>query len=228
MRRHSAGIGISAHQHTGIFRPRGSPPSDRYRKQIIFVFMILPIVAYGDPVLKKVAVDIDQDYPGLEKLISDMYDTMYNAKGVGLAAPQIGKSIRLFIVDGAPFAEDAETEEEAALGDFKQVFINAKIEKEEGTEWKFNEGCLSIPKIREDVLRKPKIVIRYQDENFKEHKQTFEGIAARIIQHEYDHIDGKLFTDRISPLRKRLLQGKLNDITKGKINVDYKMKFPVK
>lgn len=190
--------------------------------------MILPIVAYGDPVLKKVATDIEKDYPKLDELIANMYETMYNAKGVGLAAPQVGKSIRLFVVDGAPFAEDAETEEEEALGNFKQVFINAKIEEEEGVEWKFNEGCLSIPKIREDVLRKPKIRIRFVDEKFKSHLKTFEGIAARIIQHEYDHIEGKLFTDRISPLRKRLLQGKLNDITRGRVEVDYRMKFPVK
>lgn len=190
--------------------------------------MILPIVAYGDPVLKKVAVDIDKDYPKLETLIADMYETMYNAKGVGLAAPQIGKSIRLFIVDGSPFAEDPETEEEAALGDFKKIFINAQIIHEEGTSWKFNEGCLSIPKIREDVLRKPKIRIQYVDENFNAVEEEYEGIAARIIQHEYDHIEGKLFTDRISPLRKRLLQGKLSDISRGRVNVDYRMKFPSK
>lgn len=188
--------------------------------------MILPIVAYGDPVLKKVGKDIDKDYPDLAKLIDDMFETMYNAKGVGLAAPQIGKSIRLFIVDATPFSEDAETEEEAALADFKKIFINAQITKEEGEEWKFNEGCLSIPKIREDISRKPKISITYLDENFKQHKETFEGIAARIIQHEYDHIEGKLFTDRINPIRRRLLNGKLNDIIKGKVDVDYKMRFP--
>lgn len=190
--------------------------------------MILPIVAYGDPVLKKVGIDIDKDYPKLETLIADMYETMYNAKGVGLAAPQIGKSIRLFIVDGSPFAEDPETEEEAALADFKKIFINAKIVHEEGANWKFNEGCLSIPKIREDVLRKPKIRIQYVDENFRACEEEYDGIAARIIQHEYDHIEGKLFTDRISPLRKRLLLGKLNDISRGRVNVDYRMKFPVK
>jgi peptide deformylase len=188
--------------------------------------MILPIVAFGDPVLKKVGKDIEKDYPQLEKLIADMFETMHNAKGVGLAAPQIGKSIRLFVVDATPFSEDAETEEEAALKDFRKVFINAKITAEEGTEWKFNEGCLSIPKIREDISRKPKISISYLDENFKPHKETYEGIAARIIQHEYDHIEGKLFTDRINPVRRRLLQGKLNDITKGNVDVDYKMRFP--
>jgi peptide deformylase len=188
--------------------------------------MILPIVAYGDPVLKKVAKDIDKDYPKLTEFIADMYATMYNAKGVGLAAPQVGKSIRLFIVDGSPFAEDAETDEEAAMADFKKVFINAKITAEVGDEWKFNEGCLSIPKIREDILRKPKITITYLDEKFKQHTETYEGLSARIIQHEYDHIEGKLFTDRINPVRRRLLQGKLNDITKGNVDVDYKMKFP--
>ncbi len=188
--------------------------------------MILPIVAYGDPVLKKVAEEIDKDYPKLDQLIADMFETMYNAKGVGLAAPQVGKSVRLFIVDASPFAEDAETEEEAALKDFKQVFINAKILAEEGEEWKFNEGCLSIPKIREDILRKPKLRISYYDQDFKKHEESYEGIAARIIQHEYDHIEGKLFTDRINPIRRRLLQSKLSDITKGRVDVDYKMKFP--
>lgn len=188
--------------------------------------MILPIVAYGDPVLKKVAKDIEKDYPGLDKLIADMFETMYNAKGVGLAAPQVGKSIRLFIVDATPFSEDPETEEEAAMKDFKKIFINARITKEEGDDWKFNEGCLSIPKIREDISRKPKISITYLDEKFKPHKETYEGIAARIIQHEYDHIEGKLFTDRINPIRRRLLNGKLNDIIKGKVDVDYKMRFP--
>lgn len=190
--------------------------------------MILPIVAYGDPVLKKTAMDITPDYPDLDKLIVDMFDTMYNAKGVGLAAPQIGKSIRLFIVDAAPFAEDPEDEEEAALKDFKKIFINAHILSEEGPEWKYNEGCLSIPKIREDVLRKPVVHLRYMDENFNEYEETFEGIAARIIQHEYDHIDGKLFTDRISALRRRLLKSKLEDISKGRVEVEYRMRFPVR
>ncbi|HEU4719486.1 MAG TPA: peptide deformylase [Bacteroidia bacterium] len=190
--------------------------------------MILPIVAYGDPVLKKVAKEIASDHPGLDKLISDMFETMYNAKGVGLAAPQIGKSIRLFIVDAKPFSEDAETEEEAAMAHFRRIFINARIHEENGDPWKFNEGCLSIPKIREDVVRRPKIRISYVDETFTKQEEIFEGIAARIIQHEYDHIEGKLFTDRISPLRKRLLMGKLNDISRGNIEVDYKMRFPVK
>ncbi len=188
--------------------------------------MILPIVAYGDPVLKKVGKEIEKDFPKLDEIIANMFETMYNAKGVGLAAPQIGKSIRLFVVDATPFSEDAETEEEASLKDFKKVFINAKITHEEGEAWKFNEGCLSIPKIREDILRKPKIHISYWDEKFVHHKETHEGIAARIIQHEYDHIEGKLFTDRINPIRRRLLLGKLTDITKGNIEVEYKMRFP--
>lgn len=190
--------------------------------------MILPIVAYGDPVLKKPAVEIEKDFPKLDELIANMYETMYNAKGVGLAAPQVGKSIRLFIVDGTPFSEDAETEEEAAMADFKKVFINAKITSEEGDEWKFNEGCLSIPKIREDISRKSKINISYVDQNFVPHKESYKGLAARIIQHEYDHIEGKLFTDRINAIRRRLLYGKLNDISKGNIDVDYKMKFYTK
>jgi peptide deformylase len=179
-------------------------------------------------VLKKVAVDIDATYPDLQQLIANMFDTMYNAKGVGLAAPQIGRSIRLFIVDATPFSEDPENEEEAALAGFKRVFINAKITDESGKEWAFNEGCLSIPKIREDVMRKPELNITYVDENFQRHTEKFKGLAARIIQHEYDHIEGKLFTDRISPLRKRLLQSKLNDISKGRVEVEYRMRFPNK
>ena len=178
--------------------------------------MILPIVAYGDPVLKKVAVDIDKDYPGLEKLIADMYDTMYNAKGVGLAAPQIGKSIRLFIVDGAPFAEDAENEEEAALGDFKQVFINARIVEELGDDWAYNEGCLSIPKVREDVYRAEEVTLEYLDENFEKHVKTFDGITARVILHEYDHIEGKLFIDHISRLKRDMVVRKFRKMARDK------------
>ncbi|MEW6469537.1 MAG: peptide deformylase [Bacteroidota bacterium] len=194
--------------------------------------MILPIVAYGDPVLRKVAVNIDKDYPGLKELIADMYETMYEAKGVGLAAPQVGKSIRLFIVDARPFSEDKDDEgkpipEYEALKDFKKVFINARIVEEEGEDWPFNEGCLSIPTIREDVERREVVHIEYLDEDFKKHKETYDGIAARIIQHEYDHIEGKLFVDRISALRKRMLKGKLADISKGKVDVAYKMRFPV-
>jgi peptide deformylase len=188
--------------------------------------MILPIVAYGDPVLRRKADLIEQTYPDLQNLIANMFETMYQANGIGLAAPQIGKSIRLFIIDGAPFGEDPGNEEEKALGTFKKVFINAQILDENGSEWKYNEGCLSIPKIREDVLRKPNIRIRYLDENFKPFEEDFSGIAARIIQHEYDHIEGKLFTDRISPMRRQLLKNKLNDITLGRVTADYKMKFP--
>jgi len=187
--------------------------------------MILPIIAYGDPVLKKKAADIEKDYTKLTELISNMFETMYNAKGVGLAAPQVGRSIRLFIVDTSPFGEDDENEE---LKNFKKVFINAKIIKEEGEEWLYNEGCLSIPKIREDVKRLPKIHIRYYDEHFKSYDEKYEGVIARVIQHEYDHIEGKLFTDKINPLRKRLLKRKLLDISKGNVNTDYKMKFPLK
>lgn len=183
--------------------------------------MILPIVAYGDPVLKKVALDIEPSYPGLKELISNMYDTMYQARGVGLAAPQVGFSIRIFVIDGAPYEEDT-----AELKGFKKVFINAHRLEEEGEEWLFNEGCLSIPDIREEVSRKETIRIRYLDENFTEHTDTFSGIAARIIMHEYDHIDGKLFTDYLSPLKKRMLKNRLESITKGQIKVDYKMKFP--
>lgn len=195
--------------------------------------MVLPIVAFGDPILKKVGVDIDKNYPGLSQLIADMYETMYDASGVGLAAPQIGKSVRLFVVDASPFAEDKDDkgkplEEYKDLKDFKKIFINAKIVSEKGEAWKFNEGCLSVPKIREDVLRLPELRIQYLDENFKRHEETFKGIAARIIQHEYDHIEGKLFIDRINPLRRKMLKGKLDDISKGKVDVAYKMKFPTR
>ncbi|MBK8612282.1 MAG: peptide deformylase [Flavobacteriales bacterium] len=190
--------------------------------------MILPIRAYGDPVLKKMAQDIEPGHPGLKQLIADMFETMYAASGVGLAAPQIGQSIRLFIVDASPFAEDEDGEptEDAHLKDFKKVFINPYIVEEEGEEWPFEEGCLSIPNIREAVMRQPKIVLQYQDEKFKEHEETFEGFAARVIQHEHDHLDGILFTDHLTPLRRRLLQGKLRDITAGRTEAKYKMRFP--
>lgn len=194
--------------------------------------MILPIVAYGDPVLKKEAVEIDEDYEGLSDLISNMWETMYAASGVGLAAPQIGKSIRLFIVDASPFADDEDTEEPdpkaVGLEGFKKVFINPIIEEEVGEEWAFQEGCLSIPQIREDVYRQEKITISYYDEDFNFHEESFEGYAARVIQHEYDHIEGILFTDHLAPLKKRLLKKKLMNISKGEIQVDYRMKFPVK
>ncbi len=190
--------------------------------------MILPIVAYGDPVLRKVGVEIDKDYPNLTTLISNMKETMYNASGVGLAAPQIGKAIRLFIIDASPFAddEDLSDKDREALKDFNKVFINAKILKEEGEEWVFNEGCLSIPDVREDVFRQPKITIEYQDENFVKHTEILDGLAARVFQHEYDHIEGILFTDKLSTLKKRLIKKKLENISKGKIRVDYRMRFP--
>ena len=194
--------------------------------------MVLPIVVYGDPVLRKVGVDIDKNYEGLDQLIKDMFETMYKAKGVGLAAPQVGKAIRLFIVDTEPFAETDEDddddeftpEQKKELKVFKKVFINAHILNEEGEEWKFSEGCLSIPKIREDVSRQAEIEIEYYDEKFKKHVEKYDGIIARVIQHEYDHINGKLFTDKISPFKRKMLSGKLNDIAKGKISADYKTK----
>lgn len=190
--------------------------------------MILPIVAYGDPVLRKVADDIDKDFPRFEELVANMWDTMYNANGVGLAAPQIGLPIRLFLVDTTPFGDDEELteEEQNALKGFRKVFINARIEEETGTEWAFNEGCLSIPDVREDVSRKDTITISYMDENFKSFKETYDGLLARVIQHEYDHIEGILFTDKLSSLKKRLLKGRLANISKGKIKVEYRMRFP--
>ena len=182
--------------------------------------------------LRKVAENISKDYPNLDKLIADMFETMYAARGVGLAAPQIGKAIRLFVVDAGPFAEVGEDEEPEyspeemkEIAGFKRVFINAKIVEEKGNEWKFNEGCLSIPKIREDVSRKADIVVEYQDENFKKHKEVFSGVIARVIQHEYDHIEGKLFTDRISAIRRKLIAGKLKDISTGNFSADYKVKI---
>lgn len=194
--------------------------------------MILPIVAYGDPVLKKKAEDIDKDYPGLQTLIDDMFETMYNAQGVGIAAPQIGRSIRLFVVDGSPFAE---TEEGAkpdpkaeGMEDFKKVFINPEILEETGEEWSYNEGCLSIPNIREEVYRHEKIRISYYDENWQFHEESFEGYKARVIQHEYDHIEGILFTDHLSSLKRRLLNKKLTNISKGEVSIDYRMKFPAR
>jgi peptide deformylase len=190
--------------------------------------MILPIVAYGDPVLRKVAVAIDATFPDLEKLITNMKETMYNASGVGLAAPQVGKAIRLFLIDASPFAEDDDISEEesAVLKSFNRVFINPKILDEEGEEWLFNEGCLSIPDVREDVSRQPKITIEYQDESFVTHTETLDGLAARVFQHEYDHIEGILFTDKLSTLKKRIIKKKLENISKGKISSDYRMRFP--
>ncbi|NNL82695.1 MAG: peptide deformylase [Winogradskyella sp.] len=190
--------------------------------------MILPIVAYGDVVLRKQAKEIDKDYPNLNALIDNMYETMYAAYGVGLAAPQIGLPIRLFVIDTEPFSEDdtLTEDEQKSVKSFKQTFINAKILVEEGDEWAFSEGCLSIPDIREDVFRQPKIKIQFQDENFKTHTKEYDGLIARVIQHEYDHIEGVLFTDKLSSFKKRIIKGKLANISKGKIKIDYKMRFP--
>jgi len=190
--------------------------------------MILPIVAYGDPVLKRKAKDVPEEYPELQLLIDNMFETMYNAHGVGLAAPQIGKSIRLFIVDASPFAEDdnISEEEKEELKEAKEVFINPTIINEQGDEWDFNEGCLSIPEVREDVFRQPKIEIKYYDRDFNLKQKTLDGLFARVVQHEYDHIEGILFTDKLSGLKKRLIKGKLKKISEGKIDVEYRMRFP--
>lgn len=191
--------------------------------------MILPIVAYGAPVLRKVCSDIEADYPGLDKLIADMWETMYNSNGVGLAAPQINVPIRLFVMDSEQIFANKDEDEELNYPDdpgYKGVFINAHIKALNGQPWSYNEGCLSIPKIREDVNREEEVTLEYDDENFNHHVKTFNGITARVILHEYDHIDGKLFIDHIRPLKRKLLQGKLNDISKGKIKVDYRMVFP--
>lgn len=194
--------------------------------------MILPIRAYGDPVLKKQAEDIEKDHPDIQELIENMFDTMYGASGVGLAAPQVGRSVRLFIVDASPFAEpddDGNVDPESAgLEDFKKVFINPEIVDEEGEEWGFEEGCLSIPTIREEVIRQPELKIKYLNEKFEAQEEKFDGIAARIIQHEFDHLEGVLFTDHLNPLRRRLLKRKLSDIARGIVEVKYKMKFPIR
>jgi len=192
--------------------------------------MILPIVGYGDPVLRKKAVEIPQDHANLKQIVADMYETMYNAYGVGLAAPQVGLSIRLFVIDTKPFSddEDLDKEEQAQLSVFKKTFINATILKEEGEEWGFNEGCLSIPEVREDVYRHEKITIEYFDEDFNKFTEVYDGLIARVIQHEYDHIEGILFTDKLSPLKKRLIQKRLQNIMEGKTRPDYKMKFVAK
>ncbi|MEZ7496719.1 peptide deformylase [Leeuwenhoekiella aequorea] len=192
--------------------------------------MILPIVAYGDPVLRKKAAPIAKDFPELDTLVANMFDTMYGASGVGLAAPQIGKAIRLFVVDATPFAddEDLSEEEQSRLKTFKKAFINPEILEETGDEWAFNEGCLSIPGVNEDVFRCPNIKIKYQDLEFNEHIEEFDGLLARVIQHEYDHIEGILFTDKLSSLKKRIIKSKLAGISKGKTNADYRMRFPDK
>jgi peptide deformylase len=193
--------------------------------------MILPIVAYGHPILRKVAQDIDKDYPQLDKLIEDMWETMYASNGVGLAAPQINRDIRLFVIDSAQIFENMDDKDKAEENypddpGTKQVFINAHIVEEQGEDWAYNEGCLSIPKIREDIYRAEEVKLEYLDEQFVKHTKTFNGITARIILHEYDHIDGKLFIDHISPLKRKLLKRKLDDITRGNIRVDYRMMFP--
>lgn len=192
--------------------------------------MILPIFGYGEPVLRKIGEEIAPDYPNLKGIIADMYETMYHAYGVGLAAPQVGLPVRLFIVDTAPFGEDKDLtlEEQQQLKNFKRTFINAKMLKEEGEEWGFNEGCLSIPEVREDVYRHEQITLEYFDEDFNKKTEVFDGLIARVIQHEYDHIEGILFTDRISSLKKQLIKKKLNNIMEGKTRPDYKMKFAVK
>lgn len=183
--------------------------------------MILTINAYGHPTLRKIAKDIDKDYPNLDKLIADMFETMYFSKGVGLAAPQVDFPIRLIVIDTIPFKK-----EYPEAMDMKKIMINAHIVEESGNDWLYNEGCLSVPNIHEDILRKSKIKIEYLDENFVEHVEEFEGINARVIQHEYDHLEGKLFVDRVSPLKKMILKRKLTDISKGIVDVDYKMNFP--
>lgn len=184
--------------------------------------MIYPITAYGDPVLKEEAQDIPQDYPGLQELIADMFATMYHAHGVGLAAPQISKSIRLFVIDSEPMMDD----EDKGKG-VKKAFINPEIIEEDGEEWGFEEGCLSIPGVREVVYRPERIVIRYFDEEWNEHEDTYDGMTARVIQHEYDHIEGILFTDHLNALKKRLIKSRLAKISKGDVDADYKMKFPL-
>jgi peptide deformylase len=190
--------------------------------------MILPIVAYGATVLRKVASDITPEYPQLDKFIEDMWETMYYSNGVGLAAPQVNKDIRVFVIDTEQIFENLEDDEKGKYSDapgVKKVFINPHVQELDGEEWAYNEGCLSIPKIREDVMRPETIVLEYLDENFQPHTETFNGITARVIQHEYDHLEGKLFIDYLKPLRRKMLQGKLNDISKGKVKVDYKMMF---
>ena len=189
--------------------------------------MILPIVGYGDPVLRKVCENVTSEYPNLSDIISNMYETMYNAYGVGLAAPQVGIAIRLFVIDTEPFSdsEDLTPEEQEQLKGFKQTFINAKMIKEEGEEWSFNEGCLSIPDVREDVYRNEQITIEFCDENFNTVTKVYDGLIARVIQHEYDHIEGILFTDKISTLKRTLIKKKLQNIMDGKARPDYRMRF---
>lgn len=190
--------------------------------------MILPVIAYGDPVLRKVAKEIAKDHLKLDEIIANMWETQYNASGVGIAAPQVGLSLRLFVIDASPFSDDDDLsdEEQDFLKNFKRVFINPTIVEESGEEWAFNEGCLSIPDVREDVFRQEQVIVEYVDENWEKQKETLTGLAARVVQHEYDHIEGVLFTDKLSTLKKRLIKGKLANITKGKVNADYRMRFP--
>jgi peptide deformylase len=190
--------------------------------------MILSIVAYGHPVLREVAKPISPEYPQLDKLIDDMWETMYGSNGVGLAAPQVNRAIRLFVIDSTQIFENMDDDEKDDYPDgpgVKQVFINARIVSLNGEEWAYNEGCLSIPKIREDISRNEEVVLEYQDEEFNVYTKTFNGITARVILHEYDHIEGKLFIDRISLLKRKLIKGKLDDISRGKVRVDYRMMF---
>jgi peptide deformylase len=190
--------------------------------------MILPIVAYGHPVLRKMAEDITPEYPELKKLIADMWETMYHSNGVGVAAPQINKAIRLFVVDTEQIVKDFDDEDRKEYPNekpIKSVFINAQIIEESGTPWAYNEGCLSIPKVREDITRAETVRLSYLDENFKQHEAEFSGITARVILHEYDHIDGKLFIDYLVPIKKRLIKKKLDDISNGKVRTDYRMLF---
>ncbi len=191
--------------------------------------MILPVIAYGAPILRKIAEDIGPDYPGLKEFIANMWETMYGSNGVGLAAPQVNRDIRIFVMDSEQVFNNMEDDEKKEYpGDvgIKRVFINPHVVSLEGDEWPYNEGCLSIPKIREDVNRPEKVTLEYEDENFETHTETFTGLTARIIQHEYDHLEGKLFIDYLTPLKRKLLKGKLADISKGKVRVDYRMVFP--
>ncbi len=190
--------------------------------------MILPIVAYGSPVLRNVSKEIGPEYPDLQKFIDDMWETMYASNGVGLAAPQVNRNVRIFVMDSAQVFENQDEEDKGKFSDepgIKQVFINPRVLSLNGKEWAYNEGCLSIPKIREDVMRNEEVTIEYQDEKFERHTNTYNGITARIILHEYDHVEGKLFIDYLKPLKRKLMKGKLDDISKGKIKVDYKMTF---
>jgi peptide deformylase len=191
--------------------------------------MILPVVAYGHPVLRKECVDIDKDYPELDKLVADMWETMYYTNGVGIAAPQVNRPVRIFVVDTVQLVEGFDDEDREEFPDekgIKQVFINAHVVETSGEPWSYNEGCLSIPKVREDITRPEHVRVKFVDEQFVEHEEDFYGITARVIQHEYDHIDGKLFIDYLPPLKKRLLKKKLEDISKGKVRVDYRMLLP--